>query len=202
MIERAMIRDVVRKLGRSVALAVVAVILATAASAAEWIVDVDESRIGFRATQMGAQFEGRFHRFSADVRFDPDDPGAGRAALTVEIASVDTGNAERDEAMQTAVWMGAAEHPAATFETDRIEGVGDGRYRAEGRLSLRGTSREVVFPFTFALRNGDGDSDVAVVTGEIPVSRTEFGIGRGEFAGDGVIGDRVVIGVELVATRP
>lgn len=198
-----MIRHVVRKSGRSVGLAVVAVVLATAAaSAAEWIVDVEESRIGFRATQMGAQFEGRFRRVSADVRFDPDDPEAGRAAFTVEIPSVDTGNAERDEAMQTAVWMGAAEHPAATFETDRIERAGDGRYRAEGRLTLRGTTREVVFPFTFAPRNGDVDSDVAVVTGEIPVSRTEFGIGRGEFAGDGVIGDRVVIEVELVAARP
>ncbi|TVR99772.1 MAG: polyisoprenoid-binding protein [Rhodospirillales bacterium] len=187
-----------KRWGGIVALVVAVLLAPDAARAAEWTVDAAESRIGFRATQMGAGFEGRFHRFTGEVRFDPDDPEAGRAAFTVEIASVDTGNAERDQAILTNVWMAAADHPTATFETDRITRENGDRYRAEGRLTMRGTSREVVFPFTFSPQAG---SDAAEVAGEIPLSRTDFGIGRGEFAADGVIGDRVVIQIRLIATR-
>jgi polyisoprenoid-binding protein YceI len=175
------------------------------ALAEEWVPVLEESRIGFRAIQMGAPFEGEFTRYRASIVFDPARLEQSRIFFTVDIDSVDTRNAERDAAIQTADWFDAGKYPTATFASDAITALGERRYEAQGTLTMRGVARSVVFPFTFdmvGLEEGGAQQDegrLARVEGAFPVARTEFGIGQGEWAGEGVIGDRVVIQVELTA---
>ena len=175
------------------------------ALAEEWIPVPEESRIGFRAIQMGAPFDGEFTRYRASIVFDPDRLEQSRVLFTVDIDSVDTQNAERDAAIQTADWFDAGKHPTATFASNAITALGESRYEARGTLTMRGVARSVVFPFTFdavgpeegrAQHDGGGR---ARVEGEFPVARTEFGIGQGQWASEGVIGDRAVIQIELTA---
>lgn len=167
-------------------------------AAAEWIVDEQASRIGFQATQMGAPFRGEFHDYEATIAFDPDDPDSGSALVTVTVASLDTGNDERDAAALGPLWFDAATYSTATFASDGFTALDDNHYRADGRLSMRGVTH--VAAFTFALDIAEeGNRRVAHVSGVLPVSRSDFGIGRGEWASDGVIGDRVTIEIELTA---
>jgi polyisoprenoid-binding protein YceI len=175
------------------------------AVAETWVPVREESRIGFRAIQMGAPFEGEFTSYRASIVFDPDRLDQSRVSFTVDIGSVDTRNAERDAAMQTADWFDASTHPTATFATDAITALGGSRYEARGTLTMRGVMRPVVFPFTLHLigpEKGGAQQDggqLARVEGEFPVARTEFGIGQGQWASEGVIGDQVLIQVDLTA---
>ena len=175
------------------------------ALAEEWVPVPEESRVGFRATQLGAPFDGQFTRYRASIVFDPDRPEQSQVLFTVDIDSVDTENAERDAAIQTADWFDASKYPTATFVSDAVTALGDGRYEARGMLTMRGVTRPVMLPFTFtvaglgearARRNG---GQLARVEGAFAVARTEFGIGQGQWAGEGVIGDQVLIRVELTA---
>ena len=171
------------------------------AGADEWVPDPDQSRIGFRATQLGASFDGAFKRYRASIVFDPAHLDQSQVSFTVDVDSVDTGNAERDAAIQSADWFDATNHPTAIFVSEAFTAAGDGRYEAQGALTMRGVTRPVVFPFTLDVTRQEEGRQIARVDGEFPVARTDFGIGQGQWASDGVVGDRVLIQVELVAVQ-
>lgn len=175
-------------------------VLCMHAAAEEWIPDPEQSRIGFQASQLGAPFHGEFKRYRSSIVFDPEHLDRSKVSFTVDIDSVDTQNAERDATIQTPDWFDAGNHPTATFDSERFTAIGDGRYEAIGMLTMRGVSRPVVFPFTFGLVSQEG-REVARVEGTFPVRRTEYGIGQGQWASDGVVGDQVLIQVQLTAVR-
>jgi polyisoprenoid-binding protein YceI len=187
------------------AISLVSAMSLTHAMAKEWVPIPEKSRIGFRAVQMGAPFDGEFTDYRASIAFDPERLEQSQVFFTVDIDSVDTRNAERDAAMQTADWFDANNHPTATFASNAIAALGGPRYEAHGTLTMRGVARPVVFPFTFDMvgpEEGEaeqGGSQLARVEGAFPVARTEFGIGQGQWASEGVIGDEVLIQVELTA---
>jgi polyisoprenoid-binding protein YceI len=175
--------------------------LATAPARAEppqWQVDASASRIGFEALQMGATLVGTFRIEAAEIEFDPAEPEGGWAVVTVDVASVDTRSARHDEAIRSPDWLDAASHPTAEFIAEEFTGLDAGRFQAVGRLTLRGTTRRIRFPFSLEVAARDSRR-TARMEAEIPVLRSEFGIGRGEWAGDSVVGNRVVIRVVITA---
>jgi polyisoprenoid-binding protein YceI len=173
---------------------------AAPAVAEEWVPVPEQSRIGFRGSQLGAPFDGEFKQYRASIVFDPDRLDQSQVSFIVEIDSVDTRNAERDAAIQSADWFDADAHPTATFVSEGFTAVGDNRYEAEGVLTMRGVTRPVVFPFSLDVVVEEG-RQIARVDGAFLVARTEYGVGQGQWASDGVVGDRVLIQVDLMAVR-
>ncbi len=181
-------------LGLALALAMIP---ATAvAGAPPWRIDPAASRIAMATTQMGAKVGGEFRRFEADIRFDPDDLASSRVTVTIDTASLDTGNDERDATARTAPWFDVAAHPVARFEAASFRALGGPRFEADGTLSIKGTSLPVVLPFILEL-----DGDRARVTGDLTVVRAAFGLGTGEWLTNGIVGDSVGIRVEVSARR-
>ena len=185
-----------RMLGRAGWVLLIIVPASMDAVAEEWVPDPEQSRIGFRAVQLGAPFDGAFKRYRTSILFDPAHLDQSRVSFTVDIDSVDTRNAERDAAIQSADWFDAANHPTATFVSEAINAVGDNRYEAQGALTMRGVTHPVVFPFTLDVAEQEEGREIARVEGEFAVARTEFGVGQGQWASNGVVGDRVLIQVE------
>ena len=170
------------------------------AVADEWIPDSEQSRIGFQALQLGAPFEGAFKRYRASIVFDPARLDQCRVSFIVDIDSVDTQNAERDAAIQSADWFDVSNHPTASFVSEAFTSMGDDRYEAKGALTLRGVTRPVTFPFTLNVVAQEG-RQIARVDGAFAVARTEYGVGQGQWASDGVVGDQVLIQVDLTAVQ-
>ena len=169
---------------------------AASAEAPNWRIDPASSRIAVSTTQMGAKVAGEFRRFEADIRFDPEDLAASRVVVTIDPASLDTGNDERDATARTAPWFDVAAHPVARFQADSFRALGGARYEAEGTLTIKGTERPAVLPFSLDL-----DGDRARVTGGLAVERAAFGLGTGEWLTNGIVGDSVEIRVEVSARR-
>lgn len=167
-------------------------LLALPAGAAQWTVDPARSRLGFTATWEGVEFHGVFRRFEARIAFDPADPGAGRFDVAVDVTSVDTESADRDEGMGAPEWLDFARFPRATYVTRAIRGVGGDRYEAEGALTIKGVTRPLTLPFTWTGRDGG-----AAMQGAVTLRRTDFGVGEGEWASDDPIGIDVHVRVDL-----
>lgn len=148
-------------------------------------------RLEFSATQAGAKFTGAFTRFQVALDFDPARPGEGRLDVTVEVASIDTQDAERDEILRGPDFFQVDAHPQAVFHAVRFERAGDG-WRAPGDLTIRGVKRPV--PVTFTLAAGTGHQ---VMIGNTRLSRLAFGIGRGEWTATEWVGDEVEVRFEL-----
>jgi cytochrome b561 len=164
-----------------------------------WTVDTRSSAIRFAYSyedESGATaFNGRFTRWRADIRFDPGNPEASSANVSIETASASTGVAAHDSTLPTAEWFNAGANPRATFRTTRIRARGDGQYEARGELTIRGQTRTVDLPFTLTI-----DGDRARMTGSTTIDRRDFGIGT-DGAGDDLISRQIELSIRVDATR-
>lgn len=168
-----------------------ALVLAPAAHSEALHAGPPDGRLEFVATQAGAKFTGAFARFRATLDFDPRQPVDGRLDVTVDVASLDTRDAERDAILRGADFFQADEHPHAVFHAGRLERAGDG-WRAPGELTIRGITQPV--PVVFSLAGAAGST---IMKGSARLSRLAFGLGRGEWASTEWVGDEVDVRFEL-----
>jgi len=66
------------------------ILLARPAAAADWAVDAGKSALGFTASASGVNFDGKFKSWQAEIAFDPANPAAGHAKVTIDMASAVT----------------------------------------------------------------------------------------------------------------
>jgi len=111
----------------------------------KWNLDPAHSSIEFSVRHMGfASVRGRFKNFSVDVETD-DQNRLNRVDATIDAASIDTGEAQRDEHLRSADFLDAERFPEIRFTGSRIQELADNRYRVTGDLSVRGTAQPVAF---------------------------------------------------------
>ena len=174
---------------------IVALLLASLpARAAGWTVDPAKSELGFTAMQSGQNFSGHFKSWTAQIEFDPANPTAGHALVTIDMASAAIGDKQKDEALPGSDWFDVKQFPQAVFEATTFHDLGGGKYEAVGTLTIRGMKKDLVMPFTFMLDGGQ-----AMVDGSVPIMRTDFGVGQGDWQSDEYVAKGVTVMVHLVA---
>jgi polyisoprenoid-binding protein YceI len=163
------------------------------AQAFDWEADAATSTLGFVGSAQGEDFSGEFGVFDASIRFDPDRLESARFAVDIDLRSADTRNSERDETLQSADFFRTRREPMARYLAEQFRRLDDGRYAADGELTLRGITHPVTLEFSFS------DGSPAVLEGEAILDRTAFDVGGGEWANDADIRHavRVVTRLEL-----
>lgn len=177
---------------------------APAADAPEWTVDPAKSSIAFTGRQMGVPSTGQFKKFTATVKFDPDNLAASAVEVTVDAASADAGNPDIDKELKQAKWFDVARFPTVRFVTTAFRAKGGkSDYEAVARLTIRDLTEEVVLPFKLEIGADPADPAqlVARATGELTISRTKFGVGRDEWRDTRIVGDEVGLKIEVLARR-
>ncbi len=162
----------------------------------DWTV-ASGGRLGFTASWNGEAIDGRFSRWRAAIRFSPDDLPGSQIRVTVDLASADTGDGQRDDSLKSSDFFDTGAHPRAIFTARDVRHLGGDRYEARGTLDLRGVSKPATVRFTLRI-----DGDRARVTGTARVDRTAFGVGQGEWAATDAIAAGVDIAFSFTATRP
>ncbi|MDO8800869.1 YceI family protein [Phenylobacterium sp.] len=173
----------------------IAEVAAAPAEASKWTV-AKSSTLGFSTSWGGQALEGRFDQWTADIAFSPDALDRSHVKVTIDLASVATGDPQRDVALPGADFFDVAQHPRAIFTADRFEAAGQNRYVAHGKLALRGVTKPVRLPFTLKI-----DGDKARMSGVTSLDRTAFGVGQGEWQATDQIPAQVKVSVQLTATR-
>ena len=109
-----------------------------------WIVDSDASTVEFAVKTFWGltTVRGRFQRFGGTYEVAPDGMSID---LTIDAASLDTGNRKRDDHLRSSDFFAVAEHPQVRFTSTRVDHVGDGKLRVEGVLAAAG----MVVPLEF-----------------------------------------------------
>ncbi|HWE46652.1 MAG TPA: YceI family protein [Caulobacteraceae bacterium] len=168
--------------------------LPAVADAANWAVDQAHSRIGFRATQEDAGFEGYFRSWNAAISFDPKRLATSHVTVNIALASAVTGNKDRDAYLPTADWFDARRFPSASFTAAKFVDKGAGHYEAIGDLSIKGIKRQVMLPFTLAITG-----NTAKMSGDLVLDRTWFNVGAGKWKDPAEVGTKVTVVVTVVA---
>jgi cytochrome b561/polyisoprenoid-binding protein YceI len=154
------------------------------------------STLGFTTAWSGDAIHGRFDKWTADILFSPDALDGSKVSVSIDMASVKTGDEQRDASLPSGDWFDVAGHPKATFTATKFEKTGEGRFVAHGTLSLRGVSRPLNLPFRLKIVG-----DTATVSGVTSLDRTAFGVGQGEWTSTDQIPAKVSVNISLKAKR-
>jgi polyisoprenoid-binding protein YceI len=168
--------------------------LATAATAspAQQLLP-SQSEMAFTVKQMGVPVDGKFRKWTAQISFDPKKPEAGKVSFVLDTASAGFGVAETDAEIPKPVWFNAVKFPQATFVSSAIKASAPGRYSVAGKLSIKGSTRDVVVPVALAQAGGQ-----TTATGAFTLKRLEFKVGEGEWADTSMVADEVQVKFKLV----
>jgi polyisoprenoid-binding protein YceI len=157
-------------------------------------VRVDKSDIRFVSKQMGANVEGRFRTWKADVVFLPAALDKSKAEFDIDLASVDLASPESEAELRGAAWFDTAKFPVAHFASTSIKDLGGNRYEITGELRLKGIVRTCVVPVT--LKTGAGGDRVA--EGKFSLKRLDYRVGEGMWADTDTVANDVVVSVRIV----
>ncbi len=160
-----------------------------------WLVNKN-AQLGFVAQWEGQPVIGSFQQWTADIVFSPDDLKNSSLTVKVDLASVATGDEQRDSALPSADWFDVAHHPTAIFLASNFKKVAEGSYKANGTLSLRDKTAPIVLSFKLKI-----DGDKATAKGSTTLDRTVFGVGQGEFSATDQISAAVKVSFNLTAMR-
>jgi polyisoprenoid-binding protein YceI len=144
-----------------------------------WGLDPAHSSIVFSVRHLGlSKVHGRFDRFEAwtDVGTTVEDT---KVSAEIDLASVDTNNADRDTHLRSTDFFSVEEHPTMRFASTRIAGAGDS-WLLEGDVTIKGITRPLALNVEFhGLQEFvDGRMHAGLsATGEL--RRSEFGIDFG-----------------------
>src|SRR5687767_12286429 len=94
------------------ALAPLCFVVSLAFAAVQWSMQPKDSQLSFIGTQAGAQFEGKFEKFTADIKFDPKDFATSRFDVQIDTASVNTRDGERDSTIKSADLFAVKQYPS------------------------------------------------------------------------------------------
>ncbi len=177
-----------------------ATLLATAALAASapvtYTLEPTTSLLRFSFEQAGANSTGRFGKYTANVTFAPDNLAACKIDVSVDIASLDTGDKERDDTLKTADLFDVAKFPKARFVASKFTLAGANRYEATGKLTIRNVTKDLKLPITFQIKPEKG-KQVGFMTGRATIKRLDYGVGQGEWKSTEWVKDDVLVTFSL-----
>ncbi|HXG72329.1 MAG TPA: YceI family protein [Gemmatimonadaceae bacterium] len=149
-----------------------------------WPVDRAHSRVTFTVTKWGfVEVEGRFHDFAGTIAFDQQHPARSRVDWRVRIDSIETGEPNRDKAVQGPEYFDAARFPEIHFSSQRVTPLGNGRFDVQGQMTIRGKTRPLTIQATY------GGTHSVSKEGTYAIFQTEFTIDRYDY---GVVGGSVL----------
>ena len=154
-----------------------------------------QSQITFTIKEMGVAVDGKFAQWTADIAFDPKKPETGKVAFTIATGSATFGVAETDVEVPKAAWFNVAKFPNATFASTSIKAKGGGKFDVAGKLSVKGTTKDVVVPIALAQAG-----PTTTATGAFAIKRNDFKIGEGEWADTSTVADDVQVKFKIVLT--
>ncbi|HEX2877330.1 MAG TPA: YceI family protein [Polyangiaceae bacterium] len=174
------------------------------ADSVEWKLDPSHTSIGFSVPHLViSSVDGRFKEASATVKLDDADLTKSDVSVTINTASVDTGDAKRDEHLRSPDFFDAKKFPTVTFKSTKISKAGSG-YKLTGNLTIRDVTKPVTLDATVSapVKTPWGNqARAATVTGK--VKRGDFGLkwNKALETGGVVVGEDVTINVKAEVTK-
>ena len=195
---------------RPLAVLLAALTLASPAVAAPvtWKVDPAHTEVGFDVRHFFTKVHGVFHDAQGTIVFDEQDPTAIKVDASARVASVDTGNRNRDSDLQTPDFFNAATDSILSFRSTKVEKTGKSKYKVTGDLTMRGVTKQVVFDAEFL-----GSSTVSVegkswgakagFSATTVVNRQDYGIKWNKALDNGgmMVGDDVTITLNIEGSK-
>ncbi|HTK61449.1 MAG TPA: YceI family protein [Pseudonocardia sp.] len=169
-----------------------------------YTIDPTHSRIGFVARHaMVTKVRGSFNEFTGSAHVDAENPSASRTQVTIQAASVDTRNADRDAHLRSGDFFDMDNHPEITFVSTAVEATDEG-YRITGDLTIKGATNPVSVDFEYTGTATDPYGNTrAGFEGSTTINRKDWGVSYNAALETGgvLIGEKIVLEFDISAIR-
>jgi len=169
-----------------------------------YAIDPSHSQVGFTVKHlMVSKVRGRFSKFTGSITVG-DRPEDSSVEVSVDLASVDTGDDKRDGHLLGADFFNVDEHPTMTYTSTSVKPRGGSDWVVEGDLSAFGVTKPVTLEVTFegaSLDPWGGARTGFSARGE--VNREDFGVSWNQALETGgvLVGKKITLDLEAEAVK-
>jgi polyisoprenoid-binding protein YceI len=188
---------------RHIARALLFVLLVAAPALAEvevYVLDKPHTSVTFRIRHVVSMVEGRFTDHDGKIWIDRQNPAASKVEFTIQAASINTGNENRDKHLRSPDFFEVEKYPTITFVSTKITPKGNDTYDVTGDFTMRGITKTLTVPVRHGGFAKVGKAEKTGFDMTIRLNRKEFNINwnRAIDQGGWLLGDDVdvIIGVE------
>ncbi len=143
-----------------------------------YVIDPAHTRIGFVARHaMVTKVRGAFNEFEGSAVVDGTDLTKSTGQLTIQAASIDTRNEQRDAHLRSNDFLAMEEFPQITFVATDVRRADETTLEVTGDLTIRGVTNSVTIPFEFegAATDPFGNERVGF-EGSVVINRKDYGV--------------------------
>jgi polyisoprenoid-binding protein YceI len=169
---------------------------------ATWNIDPVHSVAEFKVKHMMiSNVKGQFTAVAGVLTLDETDVTNSRIEASIEAASINTRDSQRDAHLRSADFFDAEKFPALSFKSTRVTRTADGELAVAGELTIHGVTRETVFAVEGPTAPGKdpwGNTRVGV-SATTKINRKDFGLTWNAALETGgiLVGDEVTITLDL-----
>jgi polyisoprenoid-binding protein YceI len=175
---------------------------ATSIPTGVWTVDPVHSRVEFQVKHMGiATVRGNFGSFEGKLEIGED---GARASGTVETASINTGEPQRDAHLRSPDFFDAEANPQITFVSTAITALDDEEFRITGDLTMHGITREITLHADVQGTDVDpwGNERVGLeITGQLNRGDWDMKFNQALGSGNMLVSDKVKLALDISAIK-
>jgi polyisoprenoid-binding protein YceI len=186
-----------------VALALAA--LPALADSSTWKIDSAHAHTAFTVRHLViTNVRGEFGKTEGMITLDEADVTKSKVEATIDVASVNTREAKRDEHLKSPDFFDVAKFPKMTFKSTKVEKAGEGKLKVTGDLTLKGVTKSVVLDVsgpTKEIKDPWGNVKRGIAASG-KINRQEFGVSWSKLIEAGpVVGDEINIEIEAELTK-
>ncbi|HEX9509822.1 MAG TPA: YceI family protein [Puia sp.] len=134
---------------------------------------------------------GIFKGFKGTLVFDEQNPAGSKFDVTVDVATINTGNGLQNKHAKSDEWFDATKYPQIRFTSQKFVKAGNG-YQVTGDLEAHGVKKAVTIPFTFSKTAKGGQ-----FAGSFNLNRNDFKVGKP----GGDVGEEIKIELSVPVTK-
>ncbi|MFT3912408.1 MAG: YceI family protein [Ferruginibacter sp.] len=172
----------------------------------KWVIDPSHTEIGFKIKHlMISNIKGTFNEFEASIYTTGDNFMTAEVDCVINVASVDTNDAERDKHLRSADFFDAERFPQISFVNNTVENVDkDGSYELWGDLTIKGIAKRIKLDVEFGgVVKDPWGNEKAIFTINGKVNRKDWGLNWNAVLETGgiLVGEDVRISCEVQLKR-
>lgn len=166
-----------------------------------WQLDKTHSSVNFSVRHMMiSTVRGGFEEFDGAFDLNEADPSQSKIEVVIQVASINTKEAQRDGHLKSADFFDAEKYPTITFKSKRIEQLDEEHARLVGDLTIKDVTKEVTLNVEYA---GQAKSPWGTInagfTAQTKINRKEWGLTWNVALETGgvLVSDEITINIEL-----
>jgi polyisoprenoid-binding protein YceI len=160
---------------------------------AQYVPQNADKSVGFVIKNLGSKVNGSLSELAGSINFNPEKLDTSNITVTVNTATINTGNKTRDRHLKKDEYFDVEKFPTITIKSNEIvKGNAKDSFYLKGIVTIKGVAQEIILPFV-TTKSSAG----LVFTGSFAINRRDFGVGKKS----AILADKVSITLNITAVK-